>query len=323
MNLQSLYYFVELARELHVTHTAQKLYISQQNLSQHIQKLEQYYGVTLFNRKPKMTLTYAGEQLLAVATKILAEENELINRLSNISTNRKGHLKVGIPGYRGQICLPEILPPFYEKWPNVSIDLVSESSGIMEKKLFDGELDLFIGIMYQDKPKLKIESILNDQIYLVCSDRLLQQYFFDSWEKVKRESLSGVDLKEFAKVPFLMPKAPMKLRRIVDQCFQEAGVVPEIKFETQVIELYMSLYSYDYGAFFCTQMRMPTLLAMHPDANAFPLFMNGEPVQHRLVAAYHEERFLPDYALDFISLTKQVLEKIAETRPQNQHYPVL
>lgn len=101
MNLQSLYYFVELAKELHVTHTAQKLYISQQNLSQHIQKLEQYYGVTLFNRKPKMTLTYAGEQLLAVATKILAEENELINRLSNISTNRKGHLKVGIPGYRG------------------------------------------------------------------------------------------------------------------------------------------------------------------------------------------------------------------------------
>ena len=53
MNLQSLYYFVELAKELHVTHTAQKLYISQQNLSQHIQKLEQYYGVTLFNRKRK------------------------------------------------------------------------------------------------------------------------------------------------------------------------------------------------------------------------------------------------------------------------------
>lgn len=26
MNLQSLYYFVELAKELHVTHTAQKLY---------------------------------------------------------------------------------------------------------------------------------------------------------------------------------------------------------------------------------------------------------------------------------------------------------
>lgn len=57
MNLLSLYYFVELAKELHVTNTAQKLYISQQNLSQHIQRLEQYYGVPLFHRKPKLALT--------------------------------------------------------------------------------------------------------------------------------------------------------------------------------------------------------------------------------------------------------------------------
>ena len=71
MNLLSLYYFVELAKELHVTNTAQKLYISQQNLSQHIQRLEQYYGVPLFHRKPKLALTYAGEQLYAVAVKIL------------------------------------------------------------------------------------------------------------------------------------------------------------------------------------------------------------------------------------------------------------
>ena len=51
MNLLTLYYFVELARELHVTNTAQKLYISQQNLSQHIQRLEQYYGCLLYTSR--------------------------------------------------------------------------------------------------------------------------------------------------------------------------------------------------------------------------------------------------------------------------------
>ena len=147
MNLISLAYFVELAKELHFTNTAQKLYISQQNLSQHIQRLEQYYGVTLFHRKPKLALTYAGEQLYAAAIKILAEEHELENRLSSISENRAGNLKVGIPAYRAQACLPDILPPFYEKWPNITIDLVSESSNQMEEMLFSGELDLFIGLM--------------------------------------------------------------------------------------------------------------------------------------------------------------------------------
>ena len=104
MNLLSLYYFVELAKELHVTNTAQKLYISQQNLSQHIQRLEQYYGVPLFHRKPKLALTDAGEQLYAVAVKILAEEHEFQNRLADISEKSIGNLKLGIPTYRGQIC---------------------------------------------------------------------------------------------------------------------------------------------------------------------------------------------------------------------------
>lgn len=54
MNLKSLEYFIEVANDLNITSAAQRLYISQQALSAQIQKLEQYYGVTLFERQPKM-----------------------------------------------------------------------------------------------------------------------------------------------------------------------------------------------------------------------------------------------------------------------------
>ena len=185
MNLLTLYYFVELARELHVTNTAQKLYISQQNLSQHIQRLEQYYGVSLFHRKPKLALTYEGEQLYAVAVKILAEEHEFVNRLADISANSIGSLKLGIPTYRGEISLPSILPQFYEKWPNISIELCDKSSSEMEEMLCNGELDLFIGVMYQDNPKLDSTPLLNDHIYMVCSDHLLKKYYPDTWSVLK------------------------------------------------------------------------------------------------------------------------------------------
>lgn len=315
MNLLSLYYFVELAKELHVTNAAQKLYISQQNLSQHIQRLEQYYGVALFHRKPKLALTYAGEQLFTSAVKILAEEHELMNRLSSISSNHTGNIKLGIPGYRGQICLPYILPPFYEKWPNVTLDLISETSSQMEEMLLNGEIDLFIGVMYQDKPKLNVTTVLNDRIYLVCSDELLKTYFQDSYSEIKYHSMDGVDLKRFSRIPFLLPKPPMKLRKIIDQCFHEAGVTPQVFLETQETELMISLYPYHYGAFFCTQMRLPTLLSANPEANAFPLIMGENLVQHRLVLAYHEERFLPEYTKDFIQFTKNAFQKIAEVRP--------
>ena len=37
MDLTSLYYFSELAKDLHMTRTANRLFISQQTLSNHIQ----------------------------------------------------------------------------------------------------------------------------------------------------------------------------------------------------------------------------------------------------------------------------------------------
>ena len=39
MDLVSLYYFQELSKDLNMTRTAQRLYISQQTLSNHIHRL--------------------------------------------------------------------------------------------------------------------------------------------------------------------------------------------------------------------------------------------------------------------------------------------
>lgn len=315
MNLVSLYYFVELAKELHVTNTAQKLYISQQNLSQHIQRLEQHYGVILFHRKPKLSLTFAGEQLFQAAVRILAEERELVNRLSTISEQNAGSLKIGIPAYRAQIILPEVLSRFYEKWPNVRIEMVDKTSVQMEEMIFGGELDLFIGIMYQDNPRLEVTTVLNDYIYLVCSDSLLQKYYMDSFCELKSRAAGGADLKWFSRLPFLLLKPPMRLRRTIDECFQEAKFTPDIFLEASTTELLMALYPYDYGAFFCTQMRVRQLLKDFPKANAFLLKQKEKVVEHRLVLAYHRERYLPEYAFDFMKITKDVFHRIAAFAP--------
>lgn len=52
MDLISLHYFQELSKDLNMTKTAERLYISQQTLSNHIQRLEQYYNAPLFIGSP-------------------------------------------------------------------------------------------------------------------------------------------------------------------------------------------------------------------------------------------------------------------------------
>ena len=74
MDLISLYYFSELAKDLHMTRTANRLFISQQTLSNHIQRLEEYYGTKLFHRKPALSLTTAGEFVLSFADVVNKEQ---------------------------------------------------------------------------------------------------------------------------------------------------------------------------------------------------------------------------------------------------------
>ena len=88
-----------------------------------------------------------------------------------------------------------------------------------------------------------------------------------------------------------------------------------IRDRSQSTELFISLFPYDYGAFFCTQARLPAFLSAYPEANAFPLTLKNEIIGHRVVIASHKDRVLPQYAQDFISITKEVFAGIATVLP--------
>ena len=161
MNVKYLESFLEVAKDLNMTTAAQRLYISQQTLSFQIQRLELYYGVKLFERQPKLELTYAGKQLVEGAGVIIKENESLINSFSDISSKHSGLLRIGIPAYRAAECFPMVLPDFHKRWPNISLELVEESSEEMLQMLCDGALDLLIGTPSRSEVSgLKTGSIL-------------------------------------------------------------------------------------------------------------------------------------------------------------------
>ena len=108
MDLLSLRYFVEVAKDLHITRTANRLYISQQSLSNHIQRLEKHYGVQLLKRKPTLQLTLAGEELLRFAEAMIQENANLTDRLFDIQQGERALLRFGASPGRLNVCLPII-----------------------------------------------------------------------------------------------------------------------------------------------------------------------------------------------------------------------
>ena len=113
----SLYYFTEAAKDLNFTQTANRLFLSQQNLSSHIARLESKCGCKLFQRKPKVQLTYEGELFLAYAKEAVASESNILSVLKAVADEDSGRLHIGISTPRAAIFIPEILRDCTKTYP--------------------------------------------------------------------------------------------------------------------------------------------------------------------------------------------------------------
>ena len=73
MDILRIRSFVTVARLGHLTRASEVLHVTQPAVTAHIKAIEQELGITLFDRSPgKITLTRAGEILLAEAEHVLA-----------------------------------------------------------------------------------------------------------------------------------------------------------------------------------------------------------------------------------------------------------
>ena len=86
MDLREQKYVCTLAELGNLTRAAERLYISQPALSIYITNLEKNLGIPLFDRSgKKFTLTYAGEQYVEKAKKMLELEREFCEDIEKIT----------------------------------------------------------------------------------------------------------------------------------------------------------------------------------------------------------------------------------------------
>ena len=85
--------FLKVAEELSVSRAAARCFVTQQCVSDHIKRLEEDYGILLFNRKPHFSLTEAGKVLYESVLEIQKIEEDIkikFNRLKNGSVTTNG-----------------------------------------------------------------------------------------------------------------------------------------------------------------------------------------------------------------------------------------
>lgn len=168
LKLKDLRYLVAVADARHFGRAAERCFVSQPTLSTQLKKLEDYLGVQLIERQPKrVTLTAAGEEIVARARRILDASDEVVTLARTHRDPLAGALRIAMLPTIGPYLLPGVAREIRKALPRLDLRLYEYTTAAMLTKLRAGEIDLGILAMPVDLDGLEARG-LYDEVFTVA-----------------------------------------------------------------------------------------------------------------------------------------------------------
>ncbi|MER6593736.1 LysR family transcriptional regulator, partial [Micromonospora purpureochromogenes] len=220
MQLHQLKYFVAVAEVRHFTQAADLVGITQPSLSKQIHALETDLGAPLFERvRGNIALTAAGEVLLPLAKRILADVDTATREVQELVGLRRGRVRLGATPSLATSLAPPVLRRFRDAHPTVDLRVEEGGSQDLVRDLLRGDLDLALIIMPAQgaDPGLRADPILRESLVVASVDPL----------PAARDNgqLRITDLRD---QPLVMFREGYDLRDATIQACREAGFEPTI-----------------------------------------------------------------------------------------------
>lgn len=157
MTLQKLRYVVALADLGHFGQAAEACFVSQSTLSTGLKKLEEFLGITLFDRSLKrVTPTPIGREIIDSARLIL-QEAERIRKLARLSQDPMDcTAQLGVIPTLGPYYLPHALTMVHKLHPRLRLLLREVMTPHLLKDLAEGRLDGGLLALPIDDPALEV-----------------------------------------------------------------------------------------------------------------------------------------------------------------------
>ncbi|GGD56058.1 LysR family transcriptional regulator [Paenibacillus nasutitermitis] len=145
MELKQLQYFMAICEELHFTRAAEKMGVSPPNVSQQIRRLEEEFGVLLFDRVGKsIVLTEAGSILHEHGAAVLGHLQQASDAIADLKHMQGGSLSIGVLPGDADLLFYSLLLNFHQSYPTISLSLL-ESMKVTEQVL-DRSIDVGVTI---------------------------------------------------------------------------------------------------------------------------------------------------------------------------------
>ena len=171
--LRQIKYFQSVVRQNSFSEAAEECHISQPAISQQIKALENELGFKLLERKNrKFSLTPAGEYFYKKSLILIADYEQICIEAEKIAKGSEMVLKFGYLRSYGGYEIYSALEDFLEKYPKISVQLLSGTHEELFALVRNGEADL----VFNDQRRIFSDEYVNivlttDSMYVEISSR--------------------------------------------------------------------------------------------------------------------------------------------------------
>lgn len=290
-------YFLTVAAEQSISKAAEKLYISQPYLSQHIIRLEESFQVQLLDReKTPLSLTPAGEIYANYLESCRQLYQKLLFDFEAINASRAQTLRLGFSHWRASTLLPDILPAFTQQYPGVKLEFFESPTSDLYGLITGDKVDFVITNTTLDTPDyVTTETIFYEKILLAghrdnpISTALLQL----------REQGLPLDLRLLEDERMILLRPELVLAKRVNNYLDKKQIVLRRFIYTTSASTALNLTAQNYGFCFVNE----TGVHCAPNREDLVFFdLESDDMVHPLCVAYKKNSYLTPTARAFIDI---------------------
>ena len=231
MEIQQLYYYMELCKQKNFTEAGYACNMTQGALSKQIRKLENELGITLIRRNTrKFELSKEGEIVLSYAKKRPGTYEEM---LKNVQKNQE--IKIGCMPVLAPYHFARLVADFRKEYPDIKLVIDERIASEIQENSDRYDFLILRENMMEDQKKFRFSPLYDDKLCAVL------------YEKHPLYGRDRLQLKELKDDVFIFPERGSGSYEVFYKSCEKAGFEPKIAFEFPQANTIMSFVSEGVG----------------------------------------------------------------------------
>ena len=231
MEIQQLYYYMELCKQKNFTEAGYACNMTQGALSKQIRKLENELGITLIRRNTrKFELSKEGEIFLSYAKKMTGTYEEM---LKNVQKNQE--IKIGCMPVLAPYHFARLVADFRKEYPDIKLVIDERIASEIQENSDRYDFLILRENMMEDQKKFRFSPLYDDKLCAVL------------YEKHPLYGRDRLQLKELKDDVFIFPERGSGSYEVFYKSCEKAGFEPKIAFEFPHANTIMSFVSEGVG----------------------------------------------------------------------------